>query len=284
MFIITQLIGLYVVHYYAPAEKTLPFGLEPPTPQQPSDYNWFLSSIILAFIIAVLLLFLFTKFKLRFILKLWFLIVVIMALSVSFMAILPFKATLIVLVLAIPLALIKLYGRSFIVHNLTELLVYPGIAAIFVPILSIWTAIALLILISVYDMWAVWHSGIMQRMAKYQINEMKIFTGFFIPYLSGKVKKQIKKWKQTLSKKQLEKKRIKVNMAILGGGDIVFPIIAAGVMLVTRGLPSALLVTLGATLGLAYLFFVAEKKKFYPAMPFITAGILLGMLVGYIFL
>ncbi len=43
---------------------------------------------------------------------------------------------------------------------------------------------------------------------------------------------------------------------------------------------TAVLVVLGATLGLAYLLLFSEKKKFYPAMPFITIGILLAMLVG----
>jgi len=43
----------------------------------------------------------------------------------------------------------------------------------------------------------------------------------------------------------------------------------------------AILVIAGATLGLAYLFVVSEKKKFYPAMPFITAGIFLGMLISW---
>ena len=75
-----------------------------------------------------------------------------------------------------------------IVHNLTELLVYPGIAVIFVSLLTQWSPIKnliliifLLILISIYDMWAVWHSGIMQKMAKYQIDTLEIFSGFFIP-------------------------------------------------------------------------------------------------------
>ncbi len=122
----------------------------------------------------------------------------------------------------------------------------------------------------------------MQKMAKYQIKEMKIFTGFFVPYLDKKIKQQIQKWKKTLSSKQLAKKKIKVNMAILGGGDVVFPIIASGVMLKTLGLGSALLVVLGATLGLAYLFFFAKKRRFYPAMPFITAGIFAGIAVSYL--
>ena len=89
---------------------------------------------------------------------------------------------------------------------------------------------------------------------------------------------------QKKRKTQLKKKRIKVNVAILGGGDIVFPIIASGVMLKTLGLVSALLVAIGATLGLAYLFFFAKKRRFYPAMPFITAGILIGMAIAWVVL
>ncbi len=284
MFVITQAIGLYVVDYYSADDKVLPFGLEPPKPETTSEYAGFFSWIIFAFIIAVLLLFLFTKFNLGFILKAWFFVVIVLALSLSFLAILPLKTSLIALILAIPLAIIKIYGRNFLVHNFTELLIYPGIASVFVPLLNVWTIVGLLLLISIYDMWAVWHSGIMQKMAKYQINQLKIFSGFFVPYVSRQVRAKIKMWKKTLSKKQLMKKKIKVNVAILGGGDIVFPIITAGVMLQTLGLLSAIFVIAGATLGLAYLFLAAEKKKFYPAMPFITAGILAGIAVSYLIL
>ena len=282
MFIVTQLIGIYVVNYYSPEDKILPFGLDPPKPKTTSDYTSFFSGIIFAFVIAVLLLFLLTKFKWKFILKVWFFIVIVLALSISFIAILPVETALIALAIAIPLAIIKMSGKSFLVHNFTELFIYPGIAAVFVPLLNIWTIIALLILISVYDIWAVWHSGIMQKMAKYQIHTLKVFSGFFVPYFSKKVKQQISRWRNTLSESQLKKKKIKVNVAILGGGDIVFPIITAGVMLKTLGLVPAFFVIAGATLGLAYLFVAAEKRKFYPAMPFITAGIFAGILASYL--
>lgn len=295
MFIVTQFIGMYVVNYYSPlrvvaghvvnaSAPTLPFGLAPPQPTTASDYTSFFSGIIFAFIIAILLFFMFTKFKLKFVLKVWFFVVVVLALSVSFIAIFSMKTYLIALVISVPLAAFKMSGRNFYVHNLTELLIYPGIAAIFVPLLNVWTVIGLLLIISVYDMWAVWHSGIMQRMAKYQINTLNIFSGFFVPYVSRTVRSQIKSWKKTLSRSQLKRKKVKVNVAILGGGDVVFPIITAGVMLKTLGLVSAIFVIVGATLGLSYLFFVAEKRKFYPAMPFITSGILAAIALSYLLL
>jgi presenilin-like A22 family membrane protease len=284
MFIITQFIGLYVVSSYIPEEKPLPFGLDTPEIEDESDYYGFFSYLIIAFIIAILLLFFLTKFNAEFILKLWFFVVVVIALVISFLAILPAFAYIFIasVLLAIVLAFFKIYKTNFIVHNFTELLVYPGIAAVFVPILNVWTIIGLLVLISIYDMWAVWHSGIMQKMAKYQIDKLRIFSGFFIPYVSKRVRQKIKKMKKTLKKSELKKKRIKINVAILGGGDIVFPIIAAGVMLKALGIWSAIFVIAGATLGLAYLFFFAEKKKFYPAMPFITAGILVGIGLSYL--
>ena len=127
-------------------------------------------------------------------------------------------------------------------------------------------------------MWAVWHSGIMQKMAKYQINKLKIFAGLFVPYASKQVKAKIKNMK----KSDLKKKKIRINLAILGGGDIVFPIITAGVALKSGGIIPALLVILGAVLGLGILFIMAEKKKFYPAMPFITSGIFLGLILGFL--
>jgi len=53
-------------------------------------------------------------------------------------------------------------------------------------------------------------------------------------------------------------------------------------MLKTVGFFSALFVIIGATIGLSYLLFFSEKKKFYPAMPFITAGIFAGMILSYL--
>ena len=283
MFIVTQFIGLYVVNHYTTSGEGLPYGMETPPIEQEKDFYYVFPSLLIAFIIAISLLIFLNKLQWDFILKLWFFVVVVIALGITLtVPIFSLKyASLIAFIIALPLAWEKIYGRNLIVHNATELLIYPGIASVFVPILNIWTIVILLIIISIYDVWAVWHSGIMQKMAQYQIQKLNVFSGFFIPYASKKVREKIKAMKKNLSKKQLEKKKIKINIAILGGGDVIFPIITAGVVLRVWGLIPALLVIAGATLGLAYLFFLAEKKKFYPAMLFISAGIFLGMLISW---
>ena len=300
MFFLTQFIGL-VVLYVDPLnieteingtieEIPNPYlnWINSPKAETQSEFFSFLSQLIFSFILAIGLLFVLMKFKIEIILKIWFFVVVSIALFLSFLAfekLVPFSIKLelalgIAGVLAIVLAYFKIYKKGFLLHNLTEFLIYPGIAVVFIPILNIYTIIVLLILISIYDMWAVWHSGIMQKMANYQINKLNVFSGFFVPYVSKKLRMKIKKMK----KSELKKKKIKVNVAILGGGDVVFPIITAGIMFKSFGIFSALLVIAGATLGLGCLFFFSEKKKFYPAMPFITAGIFIGMALSWIFL
>ena len=298
MFVVTQFIGLAVLHadiFHLQQEVNGTIQtvsnphlswIQPPEMETNWDFLSIFPSLMIAFVIAILLLFFLSKFRVEFVLKAWFFLVVCIALFLTIYAfeilvpfmISPTLALIIPLIIALPLAFIKIYKKDFFVHNFTELLIYPGIATVFVLILNIYTIIAFLVIISIYDVWAVWHSGIMQKMAKYQINKLNIFSGFFVPYVSKRVKLKIKKMK----KSELKKKKIRVNVAILGGGDIIFPIIAAGVMLKTLGFFPALFVVAGATLGLSYLFFFSEKQKFYPAMPFITAGIFVAMILSYI--
>ena len=303
MFLITQLIGLLIVSLYTPiiiqeeidgelvnvTKNPVPYGVEPPE----TDAEISLISIIMAFIIAVAIVMLLTHFKVAFFLKAWFFVVVTLVLGISINALL-FKfiegsfilltigieySHLIALVIALPLAVSKIYRRNLYVHNLTELLIYPGIAVIFVPLLNLWSIIVLLILISVYDMWAVWHSGLMQKMAKYQMNELKVFAGFFVPYLTKEQREKLKKEK----KKGKKTKKMNVSVAILGGGDVVFPIITAGVILRAYSLFPALIVSFSSVIALAGLLLLAKKKKFYPAMPFISAGLFVGIFISKLF-
>jgi len=319
MFVLTQLIGIYVVNYYSPIKVVdgitsnvtspqLPFGFEPGQVEQEVDF-WraVFPSLIFAFVISISIFFILRKFRAEKFLRIWFFIVIFMTLTISLLAFLPKWKYIFYFacVISVILAIFKVFKRKILIHNLTELLVYPGIAAVFVAFISsptnpergIFAIIALLILISAYDIWAVWHSGLMQKMAKYQMNQVKVFSGFFIPYISKKVKLQLEKIKKSKKSKKFKEeqtRKIKVNVAVLGGGDVVFPIIASGVILRKFGfitiswlggiqLPIAsLLVVLGATLGLGFLLFFSEKKKFYPAMPYISTGILFAIGLSYL--
>lgn len=311
MFFITQMIGIFVIHTYNQG-LTIPYGMEPPKDVEP---NSSLISLIFAFPIAILLFFLLTRLKAEKVIKLWFFFVTVVAIGLGLKAFFYFfykkeilfqntvpilrsispeisLLTIIVSVFAFILAYYKIFKRNLWVHNLTELLIYPGIAVIFVPLLNMTGVIILLLLISFYDIWAVWKSGFMQNLAKYQINNLKIFTGFFIPYANKKEREKIKNIKQKYKEKsdkfleqKFKKANIRVNLAILGGGDVIFPIIAAGVFYaIYHSVIGAIIISITSTISLLFLFIFAKKGQFYPAMPFLTIGIYIGVVIDWILL
>jgi presenilin-like A22 family membrane protease len=281
MFLITQFIGLYVTH-----NANLPAYLNPQlSPDIQISPQYYFYQIISSFIFAFLIFVLITKFKLRLIMKIWFFSVVVIALSISISTILfklfSINIYWIALFIALILASLKVFRPSIISHNATELLIYPGIAAIFVPLLNPFFIIILLIIISAYDIWAVWHSKIMMKMAKFQMNELRVFGGFFVPYLTKEIRQKIENLKKSKNKnKKLIK--LKIPTIMLGGGDIFYPIFTSGVFFIAFGIWSALAVIFGAFAGLSYLLFTRENKP-YPAMPYITTGIFIGLVIWAIF-
>lgn len=299
MFFIAQLIGIAVIHNYSPEVKqitipqnqtnqtinvsvyNLPFGMNPPEGTTPSSS---LISMIIAIAIGVVLILTLMKIRAELFIRIWFFGVITVALGVainSFIQNIPYSA-LIAVIISLPLAIIKVFKRNIFVHNITELLIYPGIAAIIVPLLNVWTIVVFLIAISIYDIYAVWHAGFMQKMAKYQMNEVKVFGGFMVPYINRKDKLLIEKLKKLKDKSKAKLKKIQVSVAILGGGDVIFPIIMAGVVLNQFGFLSSIIIALGATIALSALFYYSEKGRFYPAMPFISAGCFIALGVVYL--
>ncbi|MEM4703001.1 MAG: presenilin family intramembrane aspartyl protease [Candidatus Pacearchaeota archaeon] len=327
MFIISMLLGLVVINSYdryfgktsqkiaqEAAEKNITIEkpdisfvqetVPPPMePKRTIDVINILVSILIAIAIAVGLFLLLSKIKIHLFIKGWFAIVIFICLVVALTLLLYYifgsqslfnffgKKISIAEMLALPIAFVLTYFKikkgNSIIHNVSELFVYPGLAVIFIPILNVLAAAILLILISVYDMIAVWKTKHMQAMAKFQIEYLKIFTGFLLPYTSKKDKVKIKKLKLELKKikskkKQqafLKKQKIKVNIAALGGGDVAFPLIFIGTILLSYGLTAAFTVVGTTTLALALLLIFAKKGKFYPAMPFLSAGCFLGLLL-----
>lgn len=266
LFLTSHFIGLFIIKHYLPAEENLPLGIQKPKLKEETSYIPIFLTIIIATVIALILI----RLGALRIWKTWYFLSILLTLLIAFAA---FTPEIIALVMAFVFSLIKIFKPNIIIHNFTEVFIYGGLAAIFVPILSIFSIIVLLLLISVYDVIAVWKTKHMVSMAKFQ-TKSKMFAGIFIPY--GK-KQVIEQYKNKNNK--ISNERTIHRQAILGGGDIAFPLIFSGVMLKNFGFLPALITSFTAALALLFLFSIAKKKKFYPAMPFITAGSLVGYFI-----
>ena len=245
LFLGAQVIGLLVTDKYL--VKELPYKIQRPQLEPKTSFV----PIFTIILIATLLAFVLMKFKAVKLWLFWFFLSVFLTMTISFSA---FMKESFAIILALILAGIKIFKREVFTHNFTELFIYGGLAAIFVPILSLLSISILLILISIYDFIAVWKTQHMVKLAKYQITKLKIFAGLIIPY---------------------GKKR----QAILGGGDIGFPLLFSGVILRDFGLIESLIVSLVTALALFGLLYFGRKNKFYPAMPYLSAGCFLGYLI-----
>lgn len=266
LFLTSHVVGLFIVKYYLPENKTLPLGIEKPQLDEKTSYIQIIVSLIFATILALILI----KFKAIVIWKFWFFLSVMLALVLAFGAFLP---EIIALILALILTILKVFYPNFFTQNFTEIFIYGGIAGIFVPVLGISSVIILLLIISVYDMIAVWKTKHMIKMAKFQAKS-KMFAGIFVPYKQKDL--------ATTNKVNIKKTKTIHRQAILGGGDIAFPLLFSGVILKIFGFIPALIASLSAAVALFLLFLFADKKKFYPAMPFVTLGCLVGYFIVYL--
>lgn len=281
IFLLAQFIGIAILYNYIDSAKSqqtgkmefkdLPIGERPPV-----NENTSFIPVIIAVIIGTVVLLLLIKYKLGLVWKLWFLMAVFLSLSTAWAAFIPVE---IAFVAAFIFALWKIFKPNVWVHNFTELFIYGGLAAIFAPLFNLWSISILLILIALYDAYAVWKSKHMITLAKSQ-TESKVFAGLLIPYsLKGLMKKKGKESTAAKATKTvgITLPKVQVRTAILGGGDIGFPLIFAGVVLKELGLWQSLVIPFFALAGLAILLYYAEDKKFYPAMPFIGAGCFIGL-------
>jgi presenilin-like A22 family membrane protease len=305
-FILAQVTGLWLIN----KESTI--GLDPKTNQTAVMFedtavgarpettgSGSLIYILIAVAIGTGLVLLIAKFGKTHLWRLWFFLAVWMAVSVSLGAMIKtgmfFRYDL-ALILALALTVWKIYKPNILVHNITEVLMYAGIGLIIVPLFDVKYALILLLIISVYDMYAVWKSKHMVKMAEFQ-TKSRVFAGLMVPY--GQKDNKIKKidMSHTVRKgaPKIRAGKTSPKNAILGGGDIAFPLIFMGSVMngiilklysqnpsmAIQAIKSAAflqssIIIFTATVALTLLFIFAKKGKYYPAMPFLTAGCLIG--------
>jgi len=269
VFLLAQMIGLFVIRNYIDIEQTqqtgqvtfeeLPLGIERPQVEENYSFIYIMSAVIVGTALLLLLIY----FKFYRIWKIWYGFAIFVALTIAFAAFMPSTPAMIVGLL---LMLWKVLRPNVFIHNIGELFIYGGLAVIFVPIMNEFAAVMLLLFISLYDMYAVWKSKHMIALAQFQ-SQSNMFAGFYIPYSLPKSAPK--------SGKRV-KVETQVKSAVLGGGDIAFPLLFSGAVFKTVGLPLTFIISITATLALFGLLMFGKKDTFYPAMPFLSVGCLVG--------
>ncbi len=244
LFLISQFIGLYI-NSLAIGQKELALGLEKPELNENTSFIYVFLLILAVTFIALLI----AKFNAIRLLKIWFFISVVLVLTISLSFLINQK---IAFILSLVAAYYKVVKPNVVIHNISELFLYAGLAVLFSENFNILTVSFLIILIAAYDMYSVWKSKHMVKLAKFQ-SKSKVFTGFLIPYM--------------------EKREQRI--AMLGGGDIGFPLLFASVVMNKFGYVS-LIIPFVVSFSLLLLLYFGEKNKFYPAMPFLGAGCFIG--------
>jgi presenilin-like A22 family membrane protease len=312
MFLCAQLIGLLIISEYVDIKASHAtgttvkntevyerIGLEPPEVQNEStSFIFILGSVLLGTVLILLII----QFKKHNLWKLWYFFAVLLSILVAlnpfvYKAMIYFGLVslispyILTIIISAILGGFKVFLPNIYLHNLTEILVYGGLAALLVPILNLFSVAILLVFISIYDAYAVWKSKHMVKMAEFQ-KDTNLFAGFSFPYRrpkedlavrpSGKIAVSSKIIQKKAEKGQSTAKTVPAS-AILGGGDIAFPLLFAGVVMKTTGsYLYPFIVAVVTSIALFVLFARAEKGKFYPAMPFLSVGCFLGLFVCWL--
>ena len=119
---------------------------------------------------------------------------------------------------------------------------------------------------------------------------LKIIKFYLILLFHLRNKKDLKREKGKVITKGKEIGE-KGKIAVLGGGDIGFPLIFAGVVMKDLmlsnpeliGFLKTLIIPVFVSIALMYLLVSAQKDKFYPAMPYLTVGCVIGYFVVLLF-
>ncbi len=271
---------------------------ERPTQTNLSLIIWISIGVAIGTVLVLLL----AKFKQTKIWAVWYTLAIFICIATTLGVFIDSK--MIVFAISAILSGIKVWKREGILANTIEILVYSAIAIIVSPLLNVFWAIILLLGISVYDFVAVRLSKHMVTLAEFQ-KGTKLFAGIQIGYNAqeskdeqSKVKRSAKTAKRSdnglsSNRESKNKDEKEHKTAILGGGDIAFPLILNAtyfhyVLSITAiksiSVLICLIVVLFQTLALFFLFWISKKGKYYPAMPYLTFGSIVGLLASLIFI
>jgi presenilin-like A22 family membrane protease len=230
--------------------------------------------IILSFAIVLVLVFLiirFVKFKRgKGVLFKFFFIAPVFLGGVSFLSL--WIGDIFAFILISILIIYWIKKPNILVHNLLLIIGMVGVGSVFGLSLDPLVVVFLLAIFSIYDIIAVYKTKHMIRMAKEMVQAGAI-PGLILPPKVSEIRAPLK--------------NIKVGgrFLILGGGDIVFPLLLV-VSLVPQSILYSIIVALFSIVGLlvSFLIFALQKtRKPIPALPPIATLSIIGYLITFLF-
>jgi presenilin-like A22 family membrane protease len=182
-----------------------------------------------------------------------------------------------VMIIAVAVGLTWFFFPRVWLHNLVMILAMVSLGAVFGRLISPWTAMAVILVLAIYDFIAV-RFGYMLWMAK-KMSESSTLPAFVFPKSSAE-------WNYSLKQKALtgivEESPFERKFSILGGGDIGFPLLLVSSVFFAYGLPQAILVSVFSLLGLLGAYAIQMtflKGRAMPALPPIAALTLIALLI-----
>jgi len=230
-------------------------------------YAW---EFVIAFAFATLILWLILKyFKRSILLKVFFYLAIFDGLMIFSQAYFDWPYYLIVFIAVFSVWLIY---NNVLMHNLVLVLAISSISVIFGINFSPNSAMIILLILAVYDFWAVYKTKQMVKMFQ-GLAEVKVHFALIIPQTVSGLFKRVKEVSPA------------TEFMFLGTGDIAMPAIFT-VTCLKISLLTSFFVALGAILGFIslYIIFISQKeRKPMPGLPPIIFGALLGYLISFLF-
>lgn len=235
---------------------------------------FFFSRFILSMIVAVAIVLLIIKlvkstFKKRVLLRTFFILAFFFG-SLLFFEVWLQEPTALIFVLALIFLWLKM--PNIFIHNLLLISGITGLGCYLGLILMPEAVAILLIIFSVYDVIAVYKTKHMVKMAKGMM-EARALPGLILPSQLSELNTP------------LEKISLGGNFLILGGGDIVLPLLFS-VSILQEGILKSILVAFFALLGLLtsfWLFFRQKERRAIAALPPIALFSIIGYSITLLF-
>lgn len=247
--------------------------------------------------IAVLFTLILIKYKFDFVLVSWLYLALLIADYIAIQLLLTFTSNFMTLASSIinylaiaivaSLLILRKNGNVY-AHNISEILAYCGISALFLQDINLDIAVVLLLGFSIYDIIAVFRTKHMQKIAIWTLNRND-FSGIVLRSSKSATKFDEKDFEHS-QKNQDNMKKKSANQVILGGGDFILPLIFnlavlkflfEKVALANNNLYFGLIFIpiIFQSIALYLHLSSSEKGKFYPMMPLLSVASVLGLAV-----